>query len=174
MRKGDRRISHSQTQHCFQQQRFYKSSASRGAETHHGKCTGLYTPVPVWWCPAGWQEQALSRLFSASCCQKVLSVSVSHPRKMCMTQGRKCFRGERKKTTLQTGKETWEQASWAKSLNLLFQLNAFPVSDLLLFYYHKRNLNKRWPVTTAGLAYFTFLLMHMGPEHSCYHVLRQL
>lgn len=54
---------------------------------------------------------------------------MSHPRKMYshMTQNRNCF-CERKKTTIQTGKETSNLGQEFK----LFPLNAFPVSDLSL------------------------------------------
>lgn len=97
-----------------------------------------FTPkVPAWWCPTGWQKQALLSFFPAYCHQEVLNMHMSHPSKMCscMIQNRSCF-CERKKTTLQTGKETSNLGQESK----LFPLSAFPASDLSLFNYHKRNL----------------------------------
>lgn len=138
MRKGERRISHLQTRHSASSRGDFANLLQAGEQKLTMENAPGFTPtVPAWWCPAGWQEQALLSFFSAYCHQEVLNMHMSHPRKMysCMTQNRNCF-CERKKTTIQTGKETSNLGQESK----LFPLNAFPISDLSLFDYHKRNL----------------------------------
>jgi len=108
-KRGEEDFSFANTTLCFRQRRFCKSSAGRGAEAHHGKCTGLYAHttcamIPSWLTGTGSFELCFCLLSPGGFDDDHVT-----PREdvcNCMTLGRKHFRGERKKTMLQTRKET--------------------------------------------------------------------
>lgn len=86
MRKGERRISHLQTRRSASGTGDFANPLQAGEQQLTAeKALGFTPTVPAWRCPAGWQEQALSSFVSAYCHQEVLNMSMSHPRKTCVT-----------------------------------------------------------------------------------------
>lgn len=125
MRKGERRISHLQTQHWFWQRTFCKSSTSRSSPRK------MHQALHPQYLRGDAQPADRNGLVSAYCHQEVLNMFMSHPRKMCncMTWDRKHFRSKRKKTTLQTGKETSETSKLGQESKLFPQIPSQSVTS---------------------------------------------